>query len=417
MLGEQGVNLSGGQRARLGMARAIYSKPDILLLDDPLAAVDPEVRGKLFECIRGPLCSGSATVLVTHHSHVASMADKVLVLGEGGVVLKYGSPKECESFFEYESPPKVSKKSRKKVSGAMMEVLLHTPLLTRRALAQVEEEKPMPPPPPAAEAAPVPAPAPAKRFVSKETKVTGLVDRNTYLNYFKAGGTYAAPIVLVLMTLGQVGIVYSDYFLLDWCGDNDSGGDTSKVVVYALLTAGTVLLSYVRTAYFFRASLLASSSLHSNMLRRVIKAPMGWFHRNPLGRITNRFSADQGQVDEQLAVVMFDTIQVFFIALAAMIVAGVSLPYILIVLPPLAYYIVKLRSFVTTCTRELKRFEGMSRSPCYETVTVTMNGLTTIRAFGRSEAQSESLVQLIDANARAWYWWLIGNRCAPPNPT
>jgi ATP-binding cassette subfamily C (CFTR/MRP) protein 4 len=67
MLGERGVNLSGGQRARVGLARAIYSAPDLLLLDDPLAAVDPEVRGKLIRTIRGSLCKKSAVVLVTHH--------------------------------------------------------------------------------------------------------------------------------------------------------------------------------------------------------------------------------------------------------------------------------------------------------------------------------------------------------------
>jgi len=109
---------------------------------------------------------------------------------------------------------------------------------------------------------------------------------------------------------------------------------------------------------------------------------------------------------------MFDTIQIFFVALGAMVVASASLPYVLIVVAPLAYYIVKIRQFVTASTRELKRFEGMSRSPVYETVTVTMNGLTTIRAFGKSQEQSERLVGLIDGNARAWYWWLIGNRCA-----
>ena len=107
---------------------------------------------------------------------------------------------------------------------------------------------------------------------------------------------------------------------------------------------------------------------------------------------------------------LFDTLQIFFLAVGAMVVSVASLPYILVILPPLIWYIVKLRSFVTASTRELKRFESLSRSPVYETVTVTMNGLTTIRAFGKAEEQGESLVNLIDANARAWYWWLIGNR-------
>jgi len=254
MLGERGVNLSGGQRARLGMARAIYSQPDVLLLDDPLAAVDPEVRGKLFQAIRGPLCEKAATVLVTHHSHVASEADYVLVLGEGGVVLKYGTPKECESFFDYVKPQK-------------------------KAAEKKEEAATLPPPPPLEEKK-------AAAFVSKETKVSGKVTSNTYLSYFRSGGALSAPVVLLLMTLGQFGLIYSDYFLLEWC---DGGGAAKGAVkVYALLVLITVVLSYIRTAFFFRASLQASSSLHEGMLLRVVKAPMNWFHRNPLGRVLNR---------------------------------------------------------------------------------------------------------------------------------
>ena len=65
-IGERGVNISGGQRARISLARACYSDADIYLLDDPLSAVDPPVARKLFsECIRGYL-KDKAVLLVTH---------------------------------------------------------------------------------------------------------------------------------------------------------------------------------------------------------------------------------------------------------------------------------------------------------------------------------------------------------------
>jgi len=84
------------------------------------------------------------------------------------------------------------------------------------------------------------------------------------------------------MVLGQVGMVYSDYFLLEWCSSSSSSSASSNerlLGVYALLVFGTVVLAYVRTASFFRASLKASSTLHSRMLLKVVKAPMSWFHR------------------------------------------------------------------------------------------------------------------------------------------
>ena len=58
--------MSGGQKARISLARAVYSDADIMLLDDPLSAVDPEVANKIFsDCIRGVL-KDKVVVLVTH---------------------------------------------------------------------------------------------------------------------------------------------------------------------------------------------------------------------------------------------------------------------------------------------------------------------------------------------------------------
>jgi len=66
VIGERGVNISGGQKARISLARAVYSDADIVLLDDPLSAVDPEVSNRIFdECIKGAL-SDKLVILVTH---------------------------------------------------------------------------------------------------------------------------------------------------------------------------------------------------------------------------------------------------------------------------------------------------------------------------------------------------------------
>ena len=82
-IGERGVNISGGQKARLSLARACYSGADIYLLDDPLSAVDPHVAKKLFNtCIRGYLRE-KAVVLVTHQVSFLNQVDEILVLKEG----------------------------------------------------------------------------------------------------------------------------------------------------------------------------------------------------------------------------------------------------------------------------------------------------------------------------------------------
>ena len=72
------------------------------------------------------------------------------------------------------------------------------------------------------------------------------------------------------------------------------------VAAFASLAVATVILAFSRATCFFLAALRASSGMHERMLKSVIRAPMSWFHANPQGRVLNRFSADQGQLDEQV---------------------------------------------------------------------------------------------------------------------
>ncbi|KAJ2943306.1 hypothetical protein O0L34_g12113 [Tuta absoluta] len=86
VVGERGASLSGGQRARISLARCVYQHADVYLLDDPLAAVDAKVAQAIYEeCIRGFL-RDKATVLVTHHVQYARKADVVCVMRQGRIV-------------------------------------------------------------------------------------------------------------------------------------------------------------------------------------------------------------------------------------------------------------------------------------------------------------------------------------------
>lgn len=84
-IGEKGINLSGGQRQRICIARAAYTDSEIVLLDDPLSAVDAHVGQHLLDnCIlSGPLAK-QTRVLVTHHLDVLPRADLILVMDRVG---------------------------------------------------------------------------------------------------------------------------------------------------------------------------------------------------------------------------------------------------------------------------------------------------------------------------------------------
>ncbi len=73
-IGEKGINLSGGQRQRVALARACYAGADVVLLDDPLSAVDAHVGRHLLDSCIGGLLKGATRILVTHQLHALAVA-------------------------------------------------------------------------------------------------------------------------------------------------------------------------------------------------------------------------------------------------------------------------------------------------------------------------------------------------------
>jgi ATP-binding cassette, subfamily B, bacterial len=84
-IGEQGMTLSGGQRQRIALARAILARPAVLVLDDPLSALDVHTEEKVSRALRRVL-AGTTTLIVAHRPSTVALADKVALLGDGVIV-------------------------------------------------------------------------------------------------------------------------------------------------------------------------------------------------------------------------------------------------------------------------------------------------------------------------------------------
>lgn len=86
-IGEKGINLSGGQKARVSLARAVYADRDLVLLDDPISALDANVKKKIFENVLLNHLKSKTIILVTHAIDFLHLVDRIVVLKEGEVVL------------------------------------------------------------------------------------------------------------------------------------------------------------------------------------------------------------------------------------------------------------------------------------------------------------------------------------------
>ena len=94
-VGEKGINLSGGQKARVSLARAVYSNSDICLMDDPISALDANVRKKIFKQVFQGLMKEKTRVLVTHAVDFLHLSDRIVVL-KGGEIQAQGTYEEIK---------------------------------------------------------------------------------------------------------------------------------------------------------------------------------------------------------------------------------------------------------------------------------------------------------------------------------
>ena len=112
-------------------------------------------------------------------------------------------------------------------------------------------------------------------------------------------------------------------------------------------------------------ALRGSKKLHDAMTSAVLRAKIEFFDTNPSGRILNRFSADVGSIDDLLSLTLFYFFVSAFLVGGSLITAVVAIPFILIIMPPLIWYFIRVRNMFVVTSRELKRIEGLSRSPIY----------------------------------------------------
>lgn len=95
-IGEKGINLSGGQKARISLARAVYAERDIILMDDPISALDANVKKAIFQNVFVGELKDKTRILVTHAVDFLHLVDRIVLFKEGQIILQ-GSYEELKS--------------------------------------------------------------------------------------------------------------------------------------------------------------------------------------------------------------------------------------------------------------------------------------------------------------------------------
>ncbi|KAJ3313911.1 Multidrug resistance-associated protein 4 [Boothiomyces sp. JEL0838] len=391
IIGERGVTLSGGQKARVALARAVYYDAELYILDDPLSAVDTKVARILFEdCICGAL-SSKTVILVTHQLQFVQRCSKIVILEDGKLVdtgtlsqLEKGESQFSKVIREFVSKPDEA------------EVVDHEDEVTE--LPQIQSENQ--------------APDSEKKEFTKEESAIGNVPLSAYVRYLRNGsGVWLFTFLIFLLVLGQVLTLGVDIWLARWAYlDPNSQRSSINIIVFVVIGICAISIGIGRSVLFFYIGYKSSYRSFRDMLAAVFRSPMSFFQAVPHGRLLNRFAKDLNLMDENLPQTFFDFCQCIFASLAIFIVASVVMPYVMILLPFIAVFFYYLRKYYITTSRQVKRIEATTRSPVYSSFSTTLEGLSVIRAFSAEERFKSMFFHDQNTNTRMFFTYLSTGR-------
>uniref|UniRef100_A0A5F9DL08 ATP binding cassette subfamily C member 4 (PEL blood group) n=1 Tax=Oryctolagus cuniculus TaxID=9986 RepID=A0A5F9DL08_RABIT len=420
VIGDRGATLSGGQKARVNLARAVYQDADIYLLDDPLSAVDAEVSRHLFQqCICQTLHE-KITILVTHQLQYLKAASHILILKDGEMVQKGTYTEFLKSGVDFGS---LLKKENEEAEPSPVP---GTPTLRNRTFSESSVWSQQSSRPSLKEGAPEgQEPETTQAALTEESRSEGKIGFKAYRNYFTAGAHWFIIVVLFVLNMAaQVAYVLQDWWLSYWANKQSAlnvtvggrGNVTAELDltwylgIYSGLTVATVLFGIARSLLVFYVLVNSSQTLHNKMFESILKAPVLFFDRNPIGRILNRFSKDIGHMDDLLPLTFLDFIQTFLQVVGVVAVAAAVIPWILIPLVPLGIVFIVLRRYFLETSRDVKRLESTTRSPVFSHLSSSLQGLWTIRSYRAEERFQELFDAHQDLHSEAWFLFLTTSR-------
>jgi len=391
-IGERGITVSGGQKQRLNIARAIYFNADIVLMDDPLSAVDAHVGRHIMDNAICGLLKDKCRILATHQLHVLHRVDRIVWMKEG-TIHKVSTFKDLmEHDLEFQKLME-STAVEEQIEGA-----------EQVNEDEVEEEKKNVQKRKGGK-------KPAGALMQVEERAVKSVGWDIYSAYIRASGTiWNAPLIALTLVTSQGANIVTSLWLSFWTSERFHLGQAEYIGVYAALGALQACLLFTFTVLLTILGTKASKVMLQRAMKRALRAPMSFFDTTPLGRITNRFSKDVDTMDNNLT----DSMRMFFITMA-MIISVFCLIiayyyYFVVALAPLTTLFLLAASYYRASAREIKRHEAVLRSVVFARFGEAVTGISTIRAYGVQEQFAKSVSSAVDDMDGAYFLTFANQR-------
>jgi ATP-binding cassette subfamily C (CFTR/MRP) protein 1 len=358
-IGERGITVSGGQKQRINIARAIYFDADIILMDDPLSAVDAHVGRHIMDQAICGLLRKKTRILATHQPWVLNRCDKIIWLEEGHIVAIDTFARLTHDHAGFRRVFANNSWEHEQAGSKHAPAVSDTLVLERQQSTQQ-----------------------ATQLVQNEERGSGNVSMAVYKAYIEASGGLPVPLViLALNILAQGTNIVTSLWLSYWTEDRFHYSAEEYIGIYAAFGVGQAILTFVFSVVLSYYGSQASKVMFQQALGRVLYAPISFFDTTPLGRITNRFSKDIDTMDNSLT----DAFRLLFITLgmivSVFILIVVYYYYFVAALVPLACIFLLYVRFYRASAREIKRHEAVLRGVLFAKFSEAVTGTATIRAY------------------------------------
>ena len=369
-IGEKGLNLSGGQKARISIARAIYSDSEIYIFDDPLSALDAYVGMNLFKEVFNDYLKQKTFIISTHALQYLNFFDRIFYMRDGKIFWS-GTYNEIikQDFFE-----EFVKNIEKKKSGEIQEKKdKEEEKNNDEEEENIDEEE-----------------SSKNNIIAFERKKTtgesekDKISFSTMLTLIKYSGGYKYVFKIIFANIiWKASEVYSDYYLSSWNSETTINKEENnhKLFIYTLISLPSLVSIIFRQKYMADAFINFDIQMHDLLIDKLIGAPINLFHDiTPRGHIISRLSKDLNN-GARVNNILSGTLRVFFQVLGSILVCAIfniwTVPIIiLIIIVEIIFSLYCLQPI-----KEMSRMEGKYRTPLIGAFSESIYGLHIIRAF------------------------------------
>ncbi|ETV97722.1 hypothetical protein H310_09095 [Aphanomyces invadans] len=364
-VGSKGRNLSGGQKARISLARACYSDADIVILDAPLAAIDAVVQKEIMSKCVETLLKSKTVILVTHNGDIigSPSVNRLIELDEGSMEHSHIKP----------SAPMAAKIDIIKVPCVAKPVVgsLPSPLWSPRTMEAGDKW--------------------TEHFdhaiseqLGEEERAIGRVGLDVYASYIAAfGGWRTIGLLFAFQTATQVLQVGSDVWLGVWTSSDDAVVYSQWYLgMYTALCLGMMVAVLCRTILVAVSGVRASRVLFDKLTTSLLGTTMSFYDANPIGRVVNRYAQDIASIDTRLPFSYAGVTGWFFSVASSLLTAMFVVRWFGLLFLPLIYVYVRVAQLYLRPSRELTRLWNITNSPVLTFLDEIEHGFMLVRVYG-----------------------------------